>query len=258
MVQRVLLLFRRILATLDDLLHCEPQQREFAVQHRRRPVPFAGLHGKGQPQVPHGLAKRVVLLLHILPNPGGKRFPLHFPQGLENLPGAEAERKALAGHFRQRVRFVHHNAIELRQQPVGAVILELQVRHQHMVIHHHDLRARRSLAGAKHVAALEIRAFPAQAVVASRSDAPGDQGVFRDSLTLRQIAGYRVFGPGLNAGEVGAFPVREFAGALADAFQAVAAQVVGTPLEHADLHRTAQRPARQRQVAQEQLVLQVA
>ena len=164
--QAPLLFIFGVLATLDELLHRKTQHLNLAAQHVRRPVRFPRFPGTGQAQIAQGAAHGVVFLLHLRPHARAQRLALNVLQCIQNLSGAQPQGKALARHLRQGVRFIHDGAIELRQQPVGAGGLEVQISHQHMVIHHHDLRLQSLFAGLENVAGLEIRAVPAQAILA--------------------------------------------------------------------------------------------
>jgi hypothetical protein len=86
------------------------------------------------------------------------------------------EAEKVRRNLRQLVRFVDDDGIGAGEQVAEALLLEHQVRHQQMMIHHDDVRRLRFAARLHDVTTIECRAIRAETVVACRGD-PRPHGI---------------------------------------------------------------------------------
>ena len=201
--------------------------------------------GAGRGRLARRQARRPHLLLHV-----GK-------QQLD-LAAAAADAEEFAGQVRQLVRFVEDQRIHARQQVAETVLFERQVRQQQMMIDDHDVGFLRRAARLEHVAAREIGAARAGAVLPRGADVRPQRVGIGEWRQLCEIAAagrpatsrarvqYRLG----RRGQQRLLP-RELR-------QPRPAQVIGPSLEQRDPRRAPQGPGQQRQVAVIQLVLQRA
>ncbi len=156
------------------------------------------------------------------------------------------------------MRFIQNDGLGARQQIAEALVLERQIREQQVMIHHHDVRRLRVAPRLEHMAARELRALLAEAILAGRGDARPQGRLLRQIGELGQIAGLGRRRPARNPRQ---HPRQPAFGAqqrslLSGQFQTMAAQVIAAALEQGDLGGQPQRPGEQRHIAAKQLILQ--
>ena len=126
-----------------------------------------------------------------------RRFAQREPRGAElapeigkqqlELPTADADPEEFAGQIRQLVRLIEHHRIDTGQQIAESLLFERQVRQQQMVVDHDDVGLHRRAARLEHVAAGDLAAARAAAVVARRGDVGPQRMGIREFRQLRQI-----------------------------------------------------------------------
>ena len=177
---------------------------------------------------------------------------------LEDLPGAQGAAEEVARHLGQLVRLVDDEGIGGRQQLAEAGVLDRKIRAQQVMVHHHDVGLLRHAARLDQVTLAVSRAILAQAVVCGGGDQRPDPGIFRHRAELGDVAALGGVRPVAHRQQPAEHFLVVAARVVQRVFHAMHAQVVGAPLEQRDPRRAGHRLDHARQVAQKQLVLQVA
>ena len=166
---------------------------------------------------------------------------------------AEEQRRG----FRQLMRFVEDDRIGRRQQFGHARVAQHDVGEEQVVIDHHDIGLLRLAARLHHEAFLVVRALLAEAVFTGRGDHRPDRGCLRHAREFGLVAGARDLRKTDDVLQIRGFLARRQAAVVRRALQIVVAQIVRAPLEHRHRDRHGERIAHGRDIALEQLVLQV-
>ena len=155
------------------------------------------------------------------------------------------------------MRFVEDDGVRGRQQFGHAGVAQHDVGEEQMVIHHDDVRLLRLAARLHHEAFLVMRAFLAETVVARGRDHRPDRRSFRHAREFGLVAGARDLRETDDLLQMRRVLARRQAAVVGGALQVVVAQVVRAALEHRDRHRHRERVAHGRDVALEELILQM-
>lgn len=166
---------------------------------------------------------------------------------------AEKERRGLG----QLMCFVEDDRVRTRQQLGHPGIAQHDVREEQVMIDDDDVRLLRLAARLHHEAVLVMRAFLAEAVVAGRRDHRPHGRRLRHARELGLVAALRELREADDVLQVRGVLPRRQAAVVGRALQIVMAQVVRAALEHRDRHGHRERVAHRRDVALEQLILQV-
>ncbi len=237
----------------------QPLQRRgefiFALDPRRRQAQVLALHR--QAQVARGLVQRQRGILQRRVILGGDDgLVLRVARQLDDLAGRHALAEEQPGHLGQLVRLVENDRVAGRQQLAHALVLEHHVGEEQVVIDHHHIGRLRLLARRQHEAALLVRTFLAQAVLARRGRQPPGPGLFRHVDAFGLVAGLGALGEARDLAQVRRFLARSQAPGVHRTFEVIRADVVGAALEQRDRRAHLQRSAHRRQVPVEELVLQ--
>ena len=213
---------------------------------------------------PHGQAQLARRALHLegrVPQAGHvRRFVDLLDHAVacqfDELPGAHLLAEEAAGQVRQLVRLVQHHGVGLRQQLAEALLAQRHVGQEQVMVDDHHIRLLGAAARLHHEAVVVVWAFQAEAVL-HRGGHPGqDLGVFRQPLYLRQIAAVGQRQPPAHQGQMTGGIAAAPAMLLLGQGMAMAAQVVGPPLEQRGAHLYPQRLAHDGQILVIELVLQ--
>ena len=156
------------------------------------------------------------------------------------------------------MRFVDDQGIGERKQLREPVLLERHVGEQQVVVDHHHVRLRGAAAGLDHVASVECRTLRPEAVVRRGGDRAPDRIVLREVLHLREIAAGRPGRPSRKPGRPRGHAGRGEPPRGQHLFVAPAAEVVRAALEQREARVAFESAADQRQIAAEQLLLEMA
>jgi hypothetical protein len=214
---------------------------------------------EGQAQIAHALGETIQVRRQLGQVPGlAQVLVLRIPAQFEQLTRADRRTEKTAGHVRQLMGLVDHVGIGSRQELAEAVVTDRKIGAQQVMVDDHHIRLLGAPTGLDQVAAAPRVAFLAQAVVGGRRDQGPDRRVFRDVDEFGDVTRARALRPVPYLEE----PAQALCGMptpiLQGGLQPMNTQVVRTPLEQGDPGRTGHRFAQTRQIAQEQLVLQVA
>ena len=171
-----------------------------------------------------------------------------------------AKPRKLRRDLRQLMRFVDDDRVGARQQVAEALLLEHEVRHQQVMIDDDDVGRLRVAPRLHDVATIERRAFRAEAVVARRGHPRPHRIGIAELRELGDVALPRRARPVAHFRQA----ARDFlaqaarSSLLLGELEPMHAQVVRAALQQRDAHRPADRARDRRQIAMEQLVLQLA
>ena len=187
----------------------------------------------------------------------GDAFELGITGKIGDLRGRNIFAEEQAGGFRQLVRLVEDDGIAGRQQLGHAFVLEHHVGKEQVVIDDHHVGRQRLAAGGENKAFLVIRAILAEAVVAGGRHHAPHRRTLRHVAAFAFIASLRFPGKAGDGASVPGILFREESAVGNGALQVVMADVIGPPLEQRRFHRHVEGSANGRQIAVEELVLQV-
>ncbi|MDR8855949.1 hypothetical protein FEP87_02222 [Burkholderia multivorans] len=166
---------------------------------------------------------------------------------------AEKQRRRL----RQLMRFVEDHRVRIRQQLGHAGVAQHDVREEQMMVDDDDVGLLRFAPRLHHEAFLVVRTLLAEAVVARRRDHRPYGRRLRHARELGLVAAFRDLRETDDLLQIRGVLPRRQAAVVRGALQIVVAQIVRAALQHRDRHRHRERVAHGRNVAQEQLVLQM-
>ncbi len=155
------------------------------------------------------------------------------------------------------MRFVKDDGVRGRQQLGHAGVLEHDIGEEQVVIDDHHVGLLRLLAGAHDEAVLVVRALRTEAVVARGRDQIPHRRVLGHGGKLGLVARLGGLEEAVDLAQPRRVLPRRQPPVLRRALQVVMADVVGPPLQQRHRHRCIQGLAHGRDIAQEQLVLQV-
>ena len=181
----------------------------------------------------------------------------HVAAQLEDLRGRHGLAEEQGGGVGQLVRFVEDDGVGRRQQLGHAGVLQRDVGEEQVVVDHHDVGLLRFAARLHDETVLVVLALGAHAGVARRRHQVPDRGVLGHLRQLGLVARTGHLDEARNLAQVADVIARGHAAVLHGALEVVMADVVGAALEQRHRDRGAQRRPHGRNVAQEQLVLQV-
>ena len=210
-----------------------------------------------QAQVPRRLVQGLRRLLQRRVILGtGDAFVARVARQFDDLAGRHALAEEQARHLGQLVGLVEDDGVAGRQQFAHAFVLEHHVGEEQVVVDHHHVGRQRVLARGHDEAALGVRAFLAQAVLARRGGQAPGPGILRHVDAFGLVACLRTLGEAGDLAQVRRLLARSQPPGAHRAFQVIGTDVVGAALEQRDRGADLERIAHRRQVAVEQLVLQ--
>jgi len=177
---------------------------------------------------------------------------------LDQRPRADALAEELRGEFRQLVRLVDDEGLCAGQDFAESFLLQREVGEQQVVVHDHDVGGLGPLPRLHHEAVVPVRAFAAEAVVGGARDQRQQRRVVGQRLEFGEVAHARAPAPGDDALEQRGLRAGQDLRIALRLFDAMAAEVIGPPLQQRALEADAERVAHPRQVAMVELVLQRA
>ena len=104
----------------------------------------------------------------------------------------------LHARLAELVRLVEDRHLDARQQLGDAAVAQRQVGEEQMVVDDHDVGGHRLAPGLVHVAAAELRALAAEAVLARRGHQRDDAAALVEAFELGEVAARRRLRPGLD------------------------------------------------------------
>ena len=183
----------------------------------------------------------------------GDRIAREFEQLRRRERIAEKERRRLG----QLMRLVEDDRVRRRQQLGHAGVAQHHIGEEQMVIHHDDVRLLRFLARLHHEAFLVMRTFLAEAVIARGRDHRPDGRILGHAREFGLVAGARDLRETDDLLQMRRVLARRQAAVVGGALQVVMAQIVRAALQHRDRHGHGERVAHGRDIALEELILQM-
>ncbi len=184
----------------------------------------------------------------------GQRVARQFDQ----LPRTDVDREELSGQFRNLVRFVQDEGVCAGQDVAETFLFQREIGEQQVMIDHHDVGFLRAPPRLDHEAVVEKRAFRAQAVLRGRGHTRPQRRGLRHLGEFRAITAARAAAPRADRLQIICLRARFELPVLRGLLQPIQAQVIGASFQQRGIDFDAQHRTHPRQIAMEQLILQIA